>query len=81
MFARWLAKREQKRIKAQCPHEWHKVRDYRGEHYNGYDIDFYDAATLYCPMCRTIRDGVNSAEAEKVLRIQEIRKEYEEGGR
>lgn len=79
MFEKWRRKREAERLRANCPHDWYKVREFRGEKYDGFGVEFYDAATIYCPIC-DVRKTVTAARAEEILGIREIRKQYENGG-
>jgi len=73
MFAKWLRKRATKRIQAECPHEWIVVNEYsRGER---------SKVDIYCGPCDSIRMGVCKFEARTLIKVQEVRKQYEEGGR
>jgi len=76
MFRRLLERRALKRTQERCPHEWYIVSEYRETIYNGYDIDFIDAVDLYCPICDLDRNSVESFEAQKILKKQQIRESY-----
>lgn len=77
MIAKWLRKRETKRIQAHCPHEWHSIGRY-------YTTSMFSNSTdrerLYCPVCDAEKDIVRD-KAVAILNRQKIRKQYEEGGR
>lgn len=80
MLTKWRNKRETKRIQAQCPHDWHAIRSFRGTVGDCvYTMEFVDLHDLYCPICNARRYSVSNAEMQRIEAVRQINRMYERG--